>query len=217
METQTVENDPRVMWGGPPVLLDETRKLYRFEGGICRQLSKVAAPWRIETEFVHNDPLGFLYLALAADTTAFGIVPGLMPSGNPRSGWGQEKVEVLFGLAGPGHWRESIVRTAVFDLPDWAFKQPSYPISSSFQSKTNNGENIVLSNTELKTGVFCDIEDPETWPNPRCHGFVFLENNEMAYFKLSYDGLIRLDEVVRSIIQQARAMRTTCPEGSKAP
>lgn len=217
METQTVENKPRVMYGENSVLLDQARKLYRFEGGICRELSKIAAPWRIETEFAIDEPLGFLYLFLAADVAAFGIAPGLMPSGNPRSGWGQDKVEVLLGIASDGHWRESIAREAVFDQPAWAQKKPSYPFSESFVSRTHNGKSIVLSNAELKTGVYCDIEDPETWPNPRCHGFVFLENNERAYFKLSYDGLTKLDEVVRSIIQQARALRTACPAGSKAP
>ena len=140
-----------------------------------------------------------------------------MPSGNQRSGWGQEKIEVLLSSPLLDYRRADIAREAVFDKPIWPQKAPSYLVSESFLSRTDDGQNIVLSNAELKTGIYCNIEDPETWPNPRCHGFVFLEADEVASFRISYDGLAKLDEVVRSIIQQARALRTTCPAGSKAP
>ena len=218
METQTVENDPRVNPpGAKPTLIDAATQTYHFHGGICRELSKVSGPWRIETEFAIDNPIGYRTLSLAADVKAFGIVPGLMPSGNQRSGWGQEKIEALLRSPSLDYWRESIAREAVFEQLAWVPKTPSYKFSESFISRTDNGKSIVLSNAELKTGVYCDIEDPETWPNPRCHGFVFLDADEVAAFKISYDGLVRLDEVVRSIIQQTRAVRTACPAGSKAP
>ena len=218
METQTVENDPRVSPpGAKPTLIDAAKQTYHFHGGICRQLSKVAPPWRIGEEFPHHVAIDYQTLSLAADVKAFGIVPGLMLSGNPRSGWGQDIVEMILGPSVLNDWREKFAREAVFEQPAWAQKTPSYKFSESFVSRTDNGKSIVLSNAELKTGVYCDIEDPETWPNPRCHGFVFLEADEVAAFVISYDGLIKLDEVVRSIIQQARAVRTTCPTGSKAP
>ena len=216
METQTVENDPRVNPpSAEPTLIDAATQTYHFHGGICRELSKVSAPWRIEDE--SDNPIGYRTLSLAADVKAFGIVPGLMPSGNQRSGWGQERIEVLLSSPSLDYRRESIAREAVFDQPAWSKKIPNYKFSESFMSRTDDGQSIVLSNAELKTGVYCGIEDPETWPNPRCHGSVFLSADEVAGFVISYDGLVKLDEVVRSIIQQARAIRTVCPAGSKAP
>lgn len=218
METQTVDSDPRVSPpGAKPTLIDAANKTYHFHGGICRQLSKVAPPWRIEAEFAHHAAIDYQTLTLAADNTAFGIVPELWPSGGAETPRGQLVVEVLLGPPSLDYWRENIAREAVFNRPTWAQKTPGYKFSDSFLSRTDNGQSIILSNAELKTGVYCDIEDPETWPNPRCMGFVFLESDEVASFEISYDGLIKLDEVVRSIIQQARAVRTICPAGSKAP
>ena len=221
METQIGENDPRVNPpGAKPTLIDAATQTYLFHGGICRELSKVSAPWRIEAEFPHHAAIDYQTLSLAADNTAFGIVPVLWPSGRAETPRGQLVVEVLLGPLGPpaiDYWVESIAHEAVFDQPTWAQKIPRYPFSDSFVSRTHNGKSIVLSNVELKTGVYCDIEDPKTWSNPRCQGFVYLESDEVASFEISYDGLTKLDEIVRSIIQQARAMRTACPAGSKAP
>lgn len=216
METQTVENDPRVNPpGAKPTLIDAATQTYHFHGGICRQLSKVAAPWRIEDE--SDNPIGYRTLSLTANNTAFGIKPELWPVGGAETPRGQLVVEVLLRSPALDYRRESVAREAVFEQPAWAQKIPTYKFSENFISRTDDGQSIVLSNAELKTGVYCNIEYPKTWPNPRCEGFVFLQADEVAYFKLSYDGLTKLDEVVRSIIQQARAMRTTCPEGSKAP
>ena len=216
METQTVENDPRVNPpGAKPTLIDAATQTYHFHGGICRELSKVSAPWRIEDE--SDNPIGYRTLSLTANNTAFGIKPKLWPAGGAETPRGQLVVEALLRSPALDYRRESIAREAVFEQLAWAPKTPSYKFSENFISRTDDGQSIVLSNAELKTGVYCNIEDPETWPNPYCHGFVFLEADEVVSFEISYDGLVKLDEVVSSIIQQARAVRTACPAGSKAP
>ena len=219
-----------------PTLLDAERQLYRFGDGICRDLSKLPAPWRLVDakryekpgpwgrfpvgyDDVVDDPIGYMGVVLEADNAAFGIAPAnTLPGPVKRSGRLQHVVSVIigppgWGLAGGG---DGWIRRALAG-EGWPMSMP-FPVSANFKVVTDSKEyaseesSVSIVNSSLQAGVFLwPSELKEGVPNPAAQGLIFLGNGEEAKVELSYEALAKLDEVVRSATEAARAIRVQCP------
>ena len=200
--------------GAHAKLLDENQKIYRFSGGICRAMSKIHTPWHLSTKFYKqgDGPISYRTVDLEAKTSVFGVPPpGKGPAGRQRYGRDQEVIDLTLAPPTPKIWEADKVRDALSDPLKWgAVQTPPFPFSSAFDAYTDNGEDVVLTNSSLNAGVYCGGGDELNAPNPRCQGFIFLDSDEVASFYLSYESLIKLEEIVESITSVAKAMRTPC-------
>ena len=97
-----------------------------------------------------------------------------------------------------------------------------FPVSANFKVVTDSKEyaseesSVSIVNSSLQAGVFLwPSELKEGVPNPAAQGLIFLGNGEEAKVELSYEALAKLDEVVRSATEAARAIRVQCPIGGE--
>lgn len=219
-----------------PTLLDAHRQLYKFGDGICRDLSKLPAPWRLVDAKryqksgpwgrfpvgyeVTDNPIQYETVVLEADNAAFGIAPAnTLPGPITRSGRLQHVVSMIIG---PPGWElgaggnRSIEQALAGD--GWPMPAP-VPVSPSFRVVTDRQEHasedssLAIVNASLNAGVFMD--DPgllkRGWPSPTVQGLIFLGDDEEAEIRLNYEALTKLEEVVRSATEAARVIRVRCP------
>lgn len=221
-----------------PTLLDPERQLYRFGDGICRDLSKLPAPWRLVDakryekpgpwgrfppgyDTAPRQPLWFRTVALEADNAAFGIAPAnTLPGPVKRSGRLQHVVSVIigppgWGLAGGGDI--SIKKALAGHGTPVSFP---IPVSPSFQFVTDapkeyleNISSLSIINPALSAGLYTYRTDGLTdeSPNPFMQGLIVLDDGEEAKIELGYEALAKLEEVIRSATEAARAIRVQCP------
>lgn len=207
--------------------VDPHGDIYRFSNGVCRQTSRIPAPWRLvdreryrnrytaEYSWTPENALSADALILEAENQAFGIATPAVQ----RSGRLQEVIEVY--LASPRlKWHGQTVAMEVLlattDKWNWPKSAP-VPLSDSFQSYAYSkeyagpGARLVLVNRSLQAAVVCDDGAQSDLPNPFCSGFILLSSDETAYFKISHQALAKLQEVVTSIRDLAHAVRVDCP------
>jgi len=222
-------------------LLDPARQLYRFGDGICREFARLPGPWRLVDyrryekpdrwgrfpagyDSVPDDPIGYYSATLEAENAALGVPPAnTLPGTFGRSGWPQEAVVLSVGPPGWDHWMYSVIESALAGADPAQFQpvQAPFPVSDSFQVYAASSKEylselspLVIINPALRAGVHCYPD--YNVPNPSCRGIIRLHEDEGAVIEISYEALGRLQEVVESIIQAARAIRVDCP-ASGAP
>ena len=197
-------------YGAKPYLIDPKNGISRFSNGVCRYLDRVTPPWKVSLADDGQPYINDLDMSLHAQNTAFGIPVPEEPFDpfTTRQKWvidlGIVDTRTLSG-------REMSMRDAIID-PSTHGKPKVYEesYSQSFNAyRLDIGGNTVLINQELQAAAYCDVD--RSWPNPFCEGVVLLNDEESATFRISLDGLQKLEEVTRSIRTLAAAMRAECP------
>lgn len=220
-----------------PTLLDPERQLYKFGDGICRDLSKLPAPWRLVDAKryekpgpagrfpvgydVTDNPIQYETLVLEAENSAFGIAPAnTLPGPIKRSGRLQHVVSMFigppgWGLAGGGDGR---IKRAM-EGQGWPMSSP-VPLSPGFLVVTDRQEyasedsSLAIVSPALQAGIFATRPTSLKLgsPNPFWQGLIFLGNDEEAKIEMSYEALANLDQVIRSATEATRAIRVQCPD-----
>jgi hypothetical protein len=141
-----------------PNWIDFERQIYRFDNGVCRDLSKLPAPWRMVDSKRYEKPgpmgrfpPGYSYvpigygpsgdaLFLEAENAALGIPPAnTLPGERKRFGYNQHMVSLVLG---PPGWRrlpgggDTSIRKALEGQSN--LFTPPYPVSQTFTAYTDH-------------------------------------------------------------------------------
>lgn len=221
MNTQAPMTDvpPDELVGAKAELVDEARQIYRFSNGVCRALADIPAPWTLSRGGHDEEPIRPRSMSLEAPNTAFDISPpGRGPAGRQRYGRGQEVIDLVLGTPSMDDWLERIARNNPIDPGKWRWPMQSpFPLSSSFQAYAFSQEyarpdsSLLLVNEPMHVAVKYD--GGLDMPNPTFEGVVVLGPDEVATFRISYEGLSRLSEVVASMTKLSASLRVDCSKG----
>ncbi|WP_024890027.1 hypothetical protein [Luteimonas huabeiensis] len=227
---------------GRTELLDPARQLYRYGSGICRELGKLPPPWR---QFEHKRyekpgrwgrfPPGYDWgatasvntteLILEAEYSELGVSPAnTLPGTVHRSGLAQDAALLALGrpLEEDAYRQMKTVQEALSGTnPEEFWPAPApFPVSNSFEvyaaspkEYVSERSSLVIVSPALRAGVYCDPD--YDWPNPKCLGLILLHDDEVGTISVNYEALGKLQEVVESMINAARAIRVDCPNSGE--
>lgn len=226
-----------------PQLLDEARQLYRFKDGICRELGKLPAPWKLVDDKPYRQPgpwgpfppgyvwiptsaMGEERLLLMADNADLGVAPpNTVPGEVKRRGWKQDVTTLYigapgWGLTGSAHIAITNILNRSNELNGraWRYLESpiDIPIAEGFEFYADNKDyigpnsSVYIVNHKLKAGLDF-VPGMRNFPNGYYQGLLLLGNGEEAQINLSIEALEKLDVILESMINAARAIRVECP------